>query len=179
MRSALACCLGWALACAPAAAKKPRPLWGAVTRFEDSVVAFDCPEGFAPRRVSDISADHAVAASAGGLTLTVLVGTQPVAEVDPLQVASRWHTARVRNRVSWGVRAEGGPPAEAFRLGERRVVRYRDRVGSAIGATEQTMTCGLLNGRPFCVVTSGPESSRDRADGLAEAVIGSLRLRLR
>ena len=97
-----------------------------------------------------------------------------VAEPEWEQAATLRHQARVKNRVAWGVKAESGPPREPLKLGARRAVRWRDRVGGALGG-EQLMTCAVAGGRLACVISVGPEESHDAAAALADTVLGSLK----
>jgi hypothetical protein len=60
------------------------------------------------------------------------------------------------------------------RVGERRCVRWRDRIGSVLGPQEQTMTCGNVNGHLACAVVSAPLDKRATADALAASLLGSL-----
>jgi hypothetical protein len=153
--------------------------------FDDGTLEFDHPAGATVRPASDVSADHAVAVilpprgPERGILATVMSGAIKVSDTELEVVAGEWRSARMRNRTSWGARSEGGPPPEAVRIGDRRYVRYHDIVGSALGVTEQIMTCGLLSSRLVCVVTSARLEQRDVAEQLAEALFSSLHVRRR
>jgi hypothetical protein len=89
-------------------------------------------------------------------------------------MATTWHGAHIKNRAAWGMKADGGPPRESVRVGERHCVRWRDRIGSVLGAQEQTMTCGNVSGHLGCVVVSAPLDKRDAADALTTELLGTL-----
>lgn len=150
-----------------------------VTRYEGPFFSFAVPEGATAKPANDISADAAVLVTRGDgtITATVLAGSRRVAEAELESTASEWHGARVKNRAAWGMKANGGPPRESVRIGERKWMRWRDRIGSVLGAQEQTMTCGGLNGHLACVVVSAPAREREAADALAAALLTTLRMR--
>ena len=106
-------------------------------------------------------------------TLTLFAGR--ISDGDLEQAAGERHQARVKNRVAWGMKADGGPPRESVKAGARRAVRWRDRVGGALGASEQLMTCAVAAGKLACVVTLGPPESSDAAEAAATTVLSSLR----
>jgi hypothetical protein len=106
-------------------------------------------------------------------TLTIFSGRVSDGELE--QAAGDRHQARVKNRVAWGMKAAGGPPREALKAGARRAVRWRDRVGGALGAGEQLMTCAVAGSKLACVVTIGPPESSDAAEAAAAAILSSLR----
>ena len=56
-------------------------------------------------------------------------------------------------------------------------MRWRDRIGSVLGAQEQTMTCGGVSGHLVCVVVSAPQKDRERADALTAQILSSLAMR--
>ncbi len=99
----------------------------------------------------------------------------PESEVEAL--AEKWHAARIKNRAAWGMRANGGPPRESVRVEGKRWVRWRDRIGSVLGAQEQTMTCGGAGGRLACVVVTAPQAEREGGDRLAQQILSSLAVR--
>jgi hypothetical protein len=98
-----------------------------------------------------------------------------VADAQWEEAATERHQARVKNRVAWGMKAESGPPREAHKVGARRAVRWHDRVGGALGAGEQLMTCVIAGGRLACVISVGPPESHDDAAALADTVLASLK----
>src|SRR4051794_32526100 len=59
-------------------------------------------------------------------SLTIYSGKISEAELEV--AAAERHSARVKNRVAWGMKAAAGPPREALRISGRRAVRWRDRV---------------------------------------------------
>jgi hypothetical protein len=75
------------------------------------------------------------------------------------------------------MRGAGGSPRDVFRHGTRRLVRWRDRVESAVGANEQTITCGVLHARIACVIAFATPEARDDADTLALALLASVKRR--
>jgi hypothetical protein len=101
----------------------------------------------------------------------VIVYAGKVAESELETAAAAKHAARVKNRVAWGMKAQAGPPRESVHAGGRRAVRWRDRVGGALGAAEQVMTCVVAAARLACVVTfDAPDG-----DDAAAVILGSLR----
>jgi hypothetical protein len=158
---------------------------GAAARYDDGQIVFSYPASLTAEAVTDISAEHAVAlrrkrpregagAQAVVDALTALVGDARVGDAELDGAAEKWHAARVRNRVSWGARTEGGPPAETVRSGARRYVRFRDRVASALGPVEQTMTCGVAAVHLVCLVVSAPREVREHVDELSFAILPTL-----
>jgi hypothetical protein len=105
----------------------------------------------------------------------VIVYAGKVGEGELDHAAAERHAARVKNRVAWGMRAESGPPRETLKLGGKRAVRWRDRVGSVLGQNEQLMTCLVAAGHLACVITIGPADSRDAAEHAAQTILASLR----
>jgi hypothetical protein len=166
-----------ALATAPPAAAAPP----ATQRYEGPLFSFDYPAGSTVKPGADASADVAVAIrdGAGIITAVVLAGNKRIGDADVEPTATAWHAARMKNRAAWGVKADGGPPRDSVRIGDRRWTRWRDRVGSVLGAQEQTMTCGNVGGHLSCVVVSAPLDKRDAADTLAAQLLGSLDIRRR
>jgi hypothetical protein len=75
------------------------------------------------------------------------------------------------------MKTNGGPPRDTVRIGERRWLRWRDRIGSMLGAKEQTMTCGSVGGHLACVVVSAPQKERERADALASQLLSTLAIK--
>jgi len=117
-------------------------------------------------------------------TLTVLVGTKRLADGALEAEAAEQHAARLRNRAAWGVRTAGGLPKESVRLPSgARAVRFRDRVGSSLGAREQTLTCTLVADggarRLACAVATAAPEARDEIDALVGRVLGSVALKKR
>jgi hypothetical protein len=148
-------------------------------RYEGAFFSFAIPDGASAKPGSDVSADAAVVVTRGdeSITATVLAGARRVADSELESTAAEWHGARVKNRAAWGMKANGGPPRESVRIGERRWLRWRDRIGSVLGAQEQTMTCGAVNGHLGCVVVYAPAQKREAADVLAAELLGSFKIR--
>ncbi|MCU1282611.1 MAG: hypothetical protein JWM53_6157, partial [bacterium] len=76
-----------------------------------------------------------------------------------------------------GMKANGGPPRDAVRIADRRWLRWRDHIGSVLGAQDQTMTCGSVAAHLACVIVSAPQKQRERADALAAQILTSLQIR--
>jgi hypothetical protein len=122
--------------------------------------------------------------AASTTAVTVLVGAKRVADGALEAEAAEQHAARLRNRAAWGVRTSGGLPKESVRLPNgARAVRFRDRVGSTLGAREQTLTCTLVgdgarDGRRLaCAIATAAPEARDEIDALVGRLLGSLVLR--
>jgi hypothetical protein len=160
---------------------------GGDPRFEGAGMSFAHPSGWTFEATSDISAESAArgnaAVQAGQKatvrTALVLAGSKKMGDGEMENEAAAWHAAHVRNRSAWGMRSEGGTPREVVKVGGKRAVRYRDQVGSALGANEQTLTCLLVSGRLACVIVSAASESRDAADALSAQILSSLRLQKR
>jgi hypothetical protein len=148
-------------------------------RYEGAFFSFAIPDGATAKPGSDVSADAAVSVSSGdgSIIASVLAGARRIADGEIESTAAEWHGARVKNRAAWGMKANGGPPRETVRIAERRWLRWRDRIGSVLGAQEQTMTCGGINGHLGCVVVSAPAKDRETADALAAELIASFKIR--
>jgi hypothetical protein len=101
----------------------------------------------------------------------VIVYAGKVSDGELETAAAAKHAARVKNRVAWGMKASGGPPRESLHVGGRRAVRWRDRVGGALGASEQVMTCIVAGARLACVVTFDGGDT----DDAAAVILGSLK----
>ncbi len=144
-------------------------------RFEGRLFSFTYPASATTAPGADPSADVAVTVTlAGGISASVIGGDKRVGEGEIESVAAAWHGARIKNRAAWGMKAGGGPPHDVVRIGDRRWLRWRDRIGSVLGAQEQTMTCGSVSAHPVCVVASAPLKQRERADALAAQILSSL-----
>ena len=154
-------------------------------RYESADVSFEMPAGWRSEAASDPSAAFAVRlvpppTEKSVQSATVLVGAKKIAEVDLDAEAAGWHAARLKNRVAWGMRSEGGMPRDVFRGARgQKLVRYRDRVGSALGADEQSFTCGMVAARLTCVVVFAGRDARDQADQLASSLLSQLTIRRR
>jgi hypothetical protein len=149
-------------------------------RFEGTLFSFSYPSAAKTAPGSDPSADVAVTVTlAGGITATVIGSSKRISDGEVEREADAWHAARVRNRAAWGMKANGGPPREVVRVGTRTWVRWRDRIGSVLGAQEQSMTCGALSAHLVCVIVSAPKSARERADGLAAQILSTLSVKRR
>lgn len=171
MRAALVAAV--ALAASVVAADETR-------RYEGPLVHFEYPATATTSTGADPSADVAVTVTfPDGIVATVLGSEKKVADGELENKATEWHAARIKNRAAWGMKAAGGPPRDSVRIGDKRWLRWRDRIGSVLGAQEQTMTCGSVAGHLGCVVVSAPQKERERADALAAHLISSLTIRKR
>ncbi len=149
----------------------------------DGGPSFEVPAGWKAEAGTDVSADHAAkltpddakrARVAGAM---VLAGQKKIGDAELDGEAAGWHAAHIKNRVAWGMRSDGGMPRESFRAGPRRLVRYRDKVGSAMGANEQTLTCGVISSRLVCIIVQAAPDTRDDADALTAALLASVHLK--
>ena len=149
-------------------------------RFEGTLFSFSYPSSAATAPGTDPSADVAVSVTLGdGIRASVIGATKKIAEADVESEATAWHGARIKNRAAWGMKAGGGPPRETVRIGERRWLRWRDRIGSMLGAQEQTMTCGDVAAHLVCTVVTAPVAARERAEALAAQILTSLQIKKR
>ena len=149
-------------------------------RFEGTLFSFSYPSSASTAPGTDPSADVAITvALPGGINASVIGGTRRVSDGEVEELATTWHSARIRNRAAWGMKAGGGPPRDTVRIGERRWLRWRDRIGSVLGAQEQTMTCGAVAAHLVCVVVSAPQKERERGDALAAQILSTLAVRRR
>jgi hypothetical protein len=148
----------------------------ATQRYEGPFFQFDYPGGASAKEAADVSADAAVAVrdKEGVVTAVVLAAAKRIGDGELEGTATSWHGARVKNRAAWGMKPDGGPPRENVRVGQRRCVRWRDRIGSVLGTQEQTMTCASFGGHLACVVVSAPLDQRSTADALTASLLGSL-----
>jgi hypothetical protein len=149
------------------------------SRYDGALFSFAYPASASVQPGSDPSADVAVTVSAGEIVASVIGGHKHVTEGAVEELATQWHGARIKNRAAWGVKANGGPPRDSVRIGERRWLRWRDRIGSVLGSQEQTMTCGTVAGRLACVVVSAPQQERERADALSAQLLTTLAMKKR
>jgi len=149
-------------------------------RFEGTLFTFSYPSSAATAPGTDPSADVAVTVTLNdGIRASVIGATKRVSDGEVDELATAWHSARIKNRAAWGMKAAGGPPRDAVRIGERRWIRWRDRIGSVLGAQEQTMTCGAVAAHLVCVIVSAPQKERERGDALAAQILSSLTIRRR
>jgi hypothetical protein len=164
------------LACSAVAACSGHARAQGAQRFEGTLFSFSYPSAAATAPGTDPSADVAVSVTlaGGAIAASVIGATKKVSDGDVENEASAWHAARVKNRAAWGMKAGGGPPRDSVRIGERRWLRWRDRIGSVLGAQEQTMTCGGVSAHLVCVVVSAPQKERERGDALAAQILSSL-----
>jgi hypothetical protein len=109
----------------------------------------------------------------------VLVGLKKISDRDLESASAERHGAFVKNRAAWGMQMSGGVPREELQLGGRRALRYRDRVGGALGSTEQSFTCEVVAGLLACAFVTAPADARDRADALAAALLASVSVKRR
>jgi hypothetical protein len=147
-------------------------------RYEGSLFNFSHPASAKVTPGADPSADVAVTVQGKDeIVATVAASQKRVPEAELESVATQWHGARIKNRAAWGMKAGGGPPRESVRIGERKWMRWRDRIGSVLGAQEQTMTCGSVSGHLACVIVSAPQKERERADAFGVQLISSLSIK--
>lgn len=149
-------------------------------RFEGTLFTFSYPSSASTAPGTDPSADVAVTVTLGdGISASVIGGSKKIADGAVEDEASAWHGARIKNRAAWGMKAGGGPPRDTVRIGERKWLRWRDHIGSVLGAQEQTMTCGSVSAHLVCVIVSAPKNARERGDALASQILSSLVVRKR
>lgn len=148
-------------------------------RFEGTLFSFSYPSSAQTAPGTDPSADVAIAVTLadGSVRANVLGSSKKVGEGELENVANEWHGARIKNRAAWGMKAAGGPPRDSVRVGERKWMRWRDRIGSVLGAQEQTMTCGSVSAHLVCVVSTAPQKERERSDALTAQILSSLVIR--
>ncbi len=158
-------------------------LWSATAAAKKDL-PFDLPNGWqaAPALRTETAAApvedrvyELLPPAATSLRAQVIVYAGKIADGELETAASARHAARVKNRVAWGMKAQSGPPRESLHVTGRRAVRWRDRVGGALGTTEQIMTCVVAGARLTCVVTIGPDGARDDADAAAAHILASLK----
>ena len=149
-------------------------------RFEGTLFTFSHPSSAATAPGTDPSADVAVDVTLpGGIKASVIGGNKRVSDGDAEELATTWHSARIKNRAAWGMKAAGGPPRDTVRIAGRHWWRWRDRIGSVLGAQEQTMTCGAVSAHLVCVVVYAPQKERERGDALAAQILSTLNVRKR
>ena len=150
-------------------------------RFEGTLFSFSYPSSAATAPGSDPSADVAVTVTLAGGTIraSVIGGSKRVVDGEVESEATAWHGARIKNRAAWGMKAGGGPPRDTVRIGDKRWLRWRDHIGSVLGAQEQTMTCGSVSAHLVCVVVAAPVKERERGDALAAQILSTLAVRKR
>jgi len=145
-------------------------------RFEGTLFNFSYPSSATTKPGADPSADVAVTVTLAGGTVTasVIGATKKIVDGEVDSEATAWHGARIKNRAAWGMKAGGGPPRDTVRIGDKRWLRWRDRIGSVLGTQEQTMTCGSVSAHLVCVVVAAPVKERERGDALAAQILTSL-----
>jgi len=148
-------------------------------RFEGTLFTFSYPSSAATAPGTDPSADVAVTVTlaSGGVSASVIGAHKKIGEAQVEEEATTWHGARIKNRAAWGMKAGGGPPRDSVRIGDKRWIRWRDRIGSVLGAQEQSMTCGAVAAHLVCVVVSAPQKERERGDALAAQILSTLKIR--
>ena len=147
-------------------------------RYEGSLVSFSYPAAGAVTPGADPNADVALTVTLpNGIVATVLASAKKVAPNLLNATADAWHDARLKNRAAWGMKPHGGPPPEDIGRDGNKRWRWRDRIGSVLGAQEQTMTCGPVAGHMGCVVVSAPQKERERADAIASQILSSMSIR--
>jgi hypothetical protein len=156
-----------------------------LARFDAPELSFAMPTGWRAAPTADVTAPLAfklTPASSGKQlqSAILLVGNKRIAEVDIDAEAAGWHAAHLKNRVAWGMHSDGGMPRDVVRgPAARKLIRYRDHVGSALGADEQTFTCGAFQARLACVLVFASSDSRDQADALTQTLFSQLALKRR
>lgn len=150
-------------------------------RFEGTLFSFSYPSSAATAPGTDPSADVAVTVTlaAGSVRASVIGGSKKIVDGAVESEASAWHGARIKNRAAWGMKAAGGPPRDSVRIGDKRWLRWRDRIGSVLGAQEQTMTCGGVAAHLICVVVTAPIKERERGDALTAQILETIAIRRR
>lgn len=159
----------------------------AAARYDGPGGSFDYPAGWKVEPAADVTLEPQLAVRVVAppstrprvVSVTVLVGAHRIGEENFESKATAWHNAHLKNRVAWGMRSAGGLPRDEVRIAGRHAIRFRDHVGSALGADEQTSTCVLVSGRLGCVLVSAFTDARDRADQVAAEILGSLSVRRR
>lgn len=151
---------------------------GDTKRYDGALLSFAYPADATAEAGTDPSADVAVVVRHDDVSATVIASSKRI-DGDVEDTAEKWHNARIRNRAAWGVKPSGGPPRDVVRVGERRWIRWRDRIGSVLGAQEQTMTCAPIAGHLACVVASAPVKKREPADALAAQILTTLSIKRR
>jgi hypothetical protein len=152
-------------------------LAGEPQRYEGAV-AFAYPADATATAATDVVADVAIAVEwKDQIRASVLASAKKIEGSELEALADKWHGARIKNRAAWGMHTDGGPPRDSVRIGGRHWYRWRDRIGSVLGAQEQSMTCGPASGRLACVVVTAPVEARERADQLAAMILSSLSLK--
>jgi hypothetical protein len=147
-------------------------------RFEGTLFSFSYPSSASTAPGADPSADVAISVTLkDGIAASVIGGNKKIAEGELENEAIAWHAARIKNRAAWGMKAAGGPPRDSVRIGEKKWMRWHDRIGSVLGAQEQTMTCGGVSGHLVCVVVSAPQKERERAIALTAQILTSLAIK--
>jgi hypothetical protein len=153
-------------------------LAGETTRYEGAL-SFAHPADATAAPATDVAADVAVAVEWKQIRASVLASAKHVPEGELEALADKWHGARIKNRAAWGMHADGGPPRDSVRVAGKHWWRWRDRIGSVLGAQEQTMTCGAVGGRLACVVVTAPLAEREHGDQLAATILSSLSVKKR
>jgi hypothetical protein len=150
-------------------------------RHDGGAASFELPAGWRAENAADVSAEHAWKLTPEDtgkrppvVSVLVLVGAKKVSEAELDAEAGGWHGAHMKNRAAWGMRGAGGVPRDVFRHGGKKHVRWRDRVESAIGASEQTMICASSHARLVCIIAHATPDTRDDADNLALALLSSV-----
>ncbi len=152
---------------------------GESKRYDGALFSFAYPADASAESGTDPSADVAVVVRRDDVSATVIASAKRVGEGELDDLADKWHNARIRNRAAWGVKPSGGPPRDTVRVGDRHWMRWRDRIGSVLGAQEQTMTCGAVSAHLVCVIVYAPQKERERGDVLASQILSSLSIRKR
>jgi hypothetical protein len=148
-------------------------------RYEGALFSFSYPASATVQPGTDPSADVAVTVAWKELSANVIAAQKRVPDGEIEALATQWHGARIKNRAAWGMKANGGPPRDSVRIGERRWMRWHDRIGSVLGAQEQTMTCGAVAGHLTCVVVTGPQARRADGEALTAQLLSTLTFKKR
>jgi len=141
-------------------------------RYDGPYLSFNLPADAKVIDSTDVAADRALevklapGSPLAASTIFVLASSSKVNEADVEGVATAWRDARLRNRASWGVRAQGERHTEQSHVGVRRFLRFSDQIGSVLGASRQLMLCGVVSNRLVCAVASGPATSERANEAL-------------
>jgi len=152
-------------------------------RYQGPEGRFDHPAGWKVERGADVSAEVALKLippdGAPLASAALLIGGKRVTDGELEAQSGEWHSAHLRNRSAWGMHLSSGLPREEVRAGGRRALRFRDRVGGALGASEQTFVCAAVASHLVCLLVTAPADARDHADALANQIFSSISLKSR
>jgi hypothetical protein len=169
-----------ALAVFPSLAPRSAGAGEAAERYQGPEGRFEHPAGWKVERGADVSAEIALKLiPPDGERLqsaVLLIGAKRIGDGELEAASAEWHSAHLRNRAAWGMHLTSGLPREEVRAGGRRALRFRDRVGGALGSSEQTFTCALASAHLACILITAPADARDSADAFTAQIFSSLSL---